>query len=1292
MDKKIYALKNGEHPGIYMSWLSFFAQIDGKRDVISKSFIYKTEFENEDETVEFSLKWALKKAEKYLADEDEKVEDTDNRTSEKAKHINNQTSEKVKHTDNQTSEKVKHTDNQTSEEAKHTDNQTSEEVLTDSNHISREGNQESEERKTKERKTKEEQDLSEELHKKLWLEDELRMGSPWLDLLLSLAGTDHPRISGGRYTGRYFAASLYTMLLYLILDTDKVLDEVFDRHELLSQRTISQVDKENWYNCIKYELFRSAEFMELKDRFYENKMDKLDLGEIKHRNIEFADGMKLLNTRPSYQSMKHFIMSGYHTIADLYKELIGKKVYQKELTDITGPFHNPDLAYESEEENKVTSLENLVLQATDIRLALKNVVIGQDEAIDKLEKAFFHSEKARKKENAPRNVYLFAGPPGVGKTYMAENFAKVLGRPYRRFDMSGYASVNSLDEMAGISSFFRNSKPGVLTSYVNQNPKSVLLFDEIEKANGEVIRMFLQILDEGTCFDRYYDRNVSFQECIIIMTTNAGRQLYMDAGNENLTELPDRVIIDALEKDNNPDTKNPYFPPELVSRMASHTIIMFNNLKADAIRQVIKNDIAKILKENKEDYGFDISMGNEIVAATVQYSIGGSGDARNASRLAGKLIDKEIYELFALLEEKYGTGRRERLEQISWECDFTESSDEIRQFYLGEKDCIVPILKHTDKEYEMTISKQFQVRVVNDIEAFMEIIRNEKVLFAVIDYAYGMKDAESSISIADAGTVGSKAFTILKNENADIPVFLLMSKGEYLYSESEKRTLRKRGAEDFIEEENLAKQLSKVYSDICCKNAMELLHLRHQVLTYATRKEINANGTMAKIIFYHLKLEMAVDAEDKDSLISDELRPDKKWEDVYVSDDIKDELMFFVKYLKNTKAYLATGVRVPRGALMYGPPGTGKTSLAKVVASESNVNFLSVSADELLNGGAEKVHHIFRVARKYAPAVLFIDEIDAIGMSRTITGANAVLNALLTEMDGFKRVDTKPVFVMAATNLREIDPALARRFDRTFMVNLPDKKGRRWVLNRLIEMHKEMFDISGKEIESIVARSKGLSPADLENVIETALREGIRSGIVIEDGLLDEIFEKCNFGEKFERSSEMEVEHTAYHEAGHAMIELYYGRSPEYMSVVARENFGGYVQPEKIGEHPTKERLLQRICTSLGGRAAELEFGYGLTPGASGDLLSATNLARKMVCEYGMYEEQIGLAVITEEEYQSDAKAKALVNTILKEQLEQARAIINENRDAVIRLVKAVLHSEQKSLTKKDIMKAYKNL
>lgn len=1243
MIKKIYVLKRGEKSKIFYNWLDFFAEVQNLKEFESAKFCYDDELLAAGEEVRLSLKWALKCAEEFLqSDEDCQPLDEE---------------------------------------------QWAQEILEDA---------------IEEIVDPEEEKLSDLLHEKLFIDEAIRFGSPWLDLLLDVVGGESPLISGRTFTGRYFAPSLYTALLYLILDTDRILEEQLARHEQVCDKKMSRLDRQNWYESIKYELYRSKEYLTLKEIFRKNQMQPLDLKEVKVRNVAAADGYhrKMLKIQlQSYAAMKRFVFQGNHTIVDLYHELVDNLIYQNELREVTGSYTNPDLelVQKTERMGSGLSMQQIMLQANDIRLKLKSEVVGQDAAIDKLEKSFFHTEKsAGELKKGPRNVFLFAGPPGVGKTFMAENFAHSLNIPYRRFDMSGYAANGSLEELEGISTFWSSSKPGVLTSYVLENPKCVLLFDEIEKAGASIIRLFLQVLDEGICFDRYYDCNISFKECVLIFTTNAGKQLFRNAGNENLTLLPDKVVIDALEKDINPETKSPYFPPELVSRMSSHTIIMFNHLKADGIRRVIKKDLQRQLLSTKQKYGFDISKGSEIVAATVQYSMGGGGDARNASKLAGKLIDRELYELLVLINEKAGQEKAGQPLKVSWECDFENTTEEIKEFYTGEKQCTILIFA---KLAESTLGflneslsySQTKVIATTEREEYMDIARRENVLFAVVDFALGIEEMEKSLDVSDADTKGRRVFWELKQDYEELPVYVLCNENRYVYSDREKQRLMSIGVEGFVEENNIVPDVNRIYYDICCKRAVEFLQLRHQVLTYKTRKEFELEKGTAKIIFYNLKLEMAVEAEDKSTLISDEIRPSKSWEDIYVSEDVKNELMFAIHYLQNPEEYKRKGVKEPKGVLMYGPPGTGKTSLAKVVAAESQVNFLAVSADELASGGADKVHELFRVARKYAPAVLFIDEIDAIGVNRKMRGADSTLNALLTEMDGFKRVVNKPIFIMAATNLGgAIDPALGRRFDRSFCVDLPKEKGRRWILDRLLAKHSNMFHISENEKQSLVDRSVGMSPAAIENVIETALREGIRSTRVVDDALLDEIFEKCHYGEQREVNSEKEVKHTAYHEAGHAVVQLYYGGTPDYMSVVARGKFNGYVLPGEVEGHPTKEMLLQIICSMLGGRACEMEFGYGLTPGASGDLKQATELATRMVCEFGMYEDEVGLAVISEDNLKYNEDAKRLINSILAEQLREARRILQEKKAAVERLVEAVLSSEQKYLTGKEIAAAYR--
>lgn len=196
------------------------------------------------------------------------------------------------------------------------------------------------------------------------------------------------------------------------------------------------------------------------------------------------------------------------------------------------------------------------------------------------------------------------------------------------------------------------------------------------------------------------------------------------------------------------------------------------------------------------------------------------------------------------------------------------------------------------------------------------------------------------------------------------------------------------------------------------QKALDLLKTKHQLVSFETSQELNEDGTVGEIRVFDLRISTAIEADEQKDIVSAEEKSNLHWEDIIVSQDAKEELQYFQGYLNHTKEFLKKGAKAPKGILLYGPPGTGKTSLAKVMASESDVTFLSVSADQFISKwageGPQSVHHIFSVARKYAPAILFIDEIDAIGRRRSGEDSHDVrqeiLNALLTEMDGFKNI------------------------------------------------------------------------------------------------------------------------------------------------------------------------------------------------------------------------------------------------------------------------------------------------
>ncbi len=364
-------------------------------------------------------------------------------------------------------------------------------------------------------------------------------------------------------------------------------------------------------------------------------------------------------------------------------------------------------------------------------------------------------------------------------------------------------------------------------------------------------------------------------------------------------------------------------------------------------------------------------------------------------------------------------------------------------------------------------------------------------------------------------------------------------------------------------------------------------------------------------------------------------KPKITFVDVAGQDAAKRELVEIVDFLKEPDKYIALGARIPRGVLLVGPPGTGKTLLARAVAGEANVPFFSIAASEFVEMfvgvGASRVRDLFGKAKTNAPAIVFIDEIDAVGRQRGagMGGGNdereQTLNQMLAEMDGFDQ--TESVIVMAATNRPDVlDPALLRpgRFDRQVTVGLPDRKGRLEMLKVHVRGKPMSDDI---DLESIAKVTVGFSGADIANLAnEAALTAARRNRKRINSSDFSEAFERIALGtEAPPLSNEKERRIVAYHEAGHAVVAtLLPGADPVFkVTIVPRGMAGGVTafQPDDDRRLYSKEFLFNRMVVGLGGRAAE-EIAIGeITTGASNDLQMVTATARRMVSAWGMSED-----------------------------------------------------------------------
>jgi len=356
--------------------------------------------------------------------------------------------------------------------------------------------------------------------------------------------------------------------------------------------------------------------------------------------------------------------------------------------------------------------------------------------------------------------------------------------------------------------------------------------------------------------------------------------------------------------------------------------------------------------------------------------------------------------------------------------------------------------------------------------------------------------------------------------------------------------------------------------------------------------------------------------------------------DVAGCEEEKEELKEVVEFLKNPASFTEMGARIPKGVLLVGPPGTGKTLIAKAVAGEAGVQFLSISGSdfvELYVGvGASRVRDLFDQAKKISPAIIFIDEIDAVGRQRGsgLGGGHdereQTLNQLLVEMDGFG--NNEGVIVIAATNRQDIlDNALLRpgRFDRQVFVGLPDIRGREAILKVHSKNKKLAEDVS---LNSIAKGTPGFSGADLENLLNEAALLAVRRGrkYVLGEDVEEAILKVMAGPEKKSRvMSEKAKKLTAYHEAGHAVTGKYLPHTDpvHYITIIPRGPSGGmtvFRPQEDLENYKSKSEMFEQIVMSLGGRVAERVFLDDISTGASGDIHQATAMARSMVTKYGM--------------------------------------------------------------------------
>ena len=868
-------------------------------------------------------------------------------------------------------------------------------------------------------------------------------------------------------------------------------------------------------------------------------------------------------------------------IEDIYsEEFMNFLIDNEEVEKVSEPIQVSTL---NKQKARVNEGFKLLKTAIEIKETLSSKLYGQDKAIESISDSIKNNILAN--TNTPKNTYLFLGPPATGKTYLAELLSEYLDEyKIKRFDMTQYTHKESGGYLYGTARFWGNTKPGSLTSFVRENPKSIILLDEFEKADNAVQTNLLTIFEGGflqdacgwcpnnkpwgspgekgqqmKCPETEVDDIVDFKKTIFIITSNLGKELYTDSKFVELIQKDytqaESMIIETLkrEKKSGEDSKDgqPAIVPELLSRLSQAHIVLFDNLTYQAFEAIADNAFMEYKKAfcRKFNLSFDIQSDYKIFLKTQILLLAPELNARRVKSKIGINFFDKITDFFMT---------------------FGENMPEFSKVEISISDNV--------KEY---LSEYIDIHIQNN-KLVNELFRKNLTL-----------DIEEKFSYED---------------------------GIVTYYIKDCSLLRIAKIKDFAE----------------------------------------------------------------DGLVFD--IPDISFKDIAGHKMAKTRLEETIKFLKHPKYLKDFKIDSPRGMLLYGPSGTGKTLLAKAFAHEANLPFIAVTGSDLLD--LEKIESIFKKAKEYAPSIVFIDEIDAIGSRDDNSNREIFINQFISELDGFSSNTDESVFVIAATNYKnKIDDAILRpgRIELHIQINSLDKEARKYFLQNILDTKP----INGEfDMNMLLMYTTGMTGAQLELIGKEASIYCIRKNLttITQDILIEQI-NIIKYGAKIQHKNlESVLEETAIHEAGHAILHkiLMPHIKIEQVTVVPREDTLGFVSynnEDNISNLTIKD-IKNKIIIAFAGRLSQIKkYGKndGIDTGASSDLKQATHYAYIAITKYGM-DDELGYINLEEmlkinKNYYSEKIDKTL-HKWLQEAKESAEKLIDTHWDKIEKLTQLLLEKE----------------
>jgi ATP-dependent metalloprotease FtsH len=977
---------------------------------------------------------------------------------------------------------------------------------------------------------------------------------------------------------------------------------------------------------------------------------------------------------------------------------------------------------------------------------LNSRVIGQQDAVRMLAEGYIRSEWASaENKRGLRGIFTFMGPPGVGKTMLAEKFAEALNEVEKtkyetlKLSMEMGDDESVLFKLFGVDSAYRSAKTGLIYNTIKGNPEKnipgnphqILVFDEIEKAALPTIQSLLTLLNDGQFHDNCNHELVDLSKCFVIFTTNLGQELFASRNRSGILrgsgfssdDLFDMLGAAKKREHAKHEMAPSALAPEFVSRLRKGGAVLFNQLSgadyAELLRVALPNEFS-----DRYQFIDGIKMDHEstrLLTLSFLPDISPRVVASEVGRLAGYFVS-ELAKFPASPFLESDTNPPEAV-KITIKCGLSEtelqslrSEEKLRIMVLDDDARMSEFIRQGDWGHP-----QPEVDRLEDCERALDRIlrRPPDILLMDLDlpdskFSDGGVLALHRRIAKSAPDLPVAFFSESANWESRLPTIISQGGAKAFFSfrrDVSHGQVDSQSAENLLSEDQKGRFQQLIEEEIF-EETMEWLLRSRRKLDLEWKFDLKPDGDKLELVASICKTgkRQVVSMADEASGIRPAEIPSVTFDDVFGLERAKERLRDAVGFLKNPGRLSAFGVRPPTGFLLAGPSGTGKTHIARAMANEAGCVFYSLSAGELeskwIGEGEERIRQLFQAARKYAPALIFIDEIDAIASARSPSagGSNQsvkMLNQLLVSMDGFAE-SRGQILVLAATNRPEaLDPAVLRpgRFDETIMIQAPDTKAREHMFRKRLEALPREAGVL-ESVPSLVCRSSGMSSAELDRIIREAVYLAARANR--ESLSLGDLEAACNLVRYGADRRDIVVKEqdrrmTAWHEAGHAVarLVLFPDSKLDFLSIVPNERgalgFAAWQHDETDHSH-SAEDYRKHIMVSLAGREAEKlcpDAGAEATnTGVSSDYHSATARAWDAVSRYG-FDEDFGCfsasAIPQHLQVPLAAEIKNRVDALLAECLKETRQLMEEKKSTLEKIAEALL--KQDALTGEEVQR-----